>query len=215
MSPEKRYIICLANSYKNKGRCLAGIEIKTNDSKYSIVMKQDGTPQWLRPVSRTEHGEIPDLGFELLDILEIEYAGSCPKEAHSEDAFYSSIKKVPSRKFDTDILESLCDRVHGLIFFNMGKAVPADVFKQEDHSLMFIKVSGCTYFSDDSDKLRVKFQYNDIPYDLPITDPAFVRKVKIEGLDRVNEAGNYYFTVSLGVAFNEWHHKLIAGIVAI
>jgi hypothetical protein len=60
-------LICLANSWKRKGRCIAGIE--------------PTTAQWIRPVSKLDDGQIPvdaqlinGRDIELLDVVDIPLA---------------------------------------------------------------------------------------------------------------------------------------------
>lgn len=265
----KQYFICLANSFKYGGRCVAGIEIvfkepvfasfdaarniqsltaiifgipekdsldnngrpvlpclmesgstwNTNDSKYSIIKNEDGTPKWIRPVSCEEHRELSTFetqNINILDIVEIEDTENCPDFAHSENVYYSSLKKSGKKiEQNANNFNNLCDNTHSKIFFNKGKAVPTDVFQQNGHSLMFIKIPNCTFYNDENEKLRVKFSYNGIDYDLPVTDPAFINYMQVKGLDHINTCKNYYFTISLGEEFEGWHYKLVAGVLSI
>ena len=64
-------LICLANSWKRKGRCIAGIEPTTG--------------QWIRPVSNLAYGQIPvdaqlidGRDIELLDVIDIPLAEMGP-----------------------------------------------------------------------------------------------------------------------------------------
>ena len=62
--------VCLANSFKEGGRCLAGIELDTDGNLLMI----NGHPKWIRPVCNTDHGEVPNEiagSFQILDIIEI------------------------------------------------------------------------------------------------------------------------------------------------
>lgn len=47
--------VCLANSYKEGGMCLAGFELDVNNNPILI----NNHPKWLRPICKTNHGEIP------------------------------------------------------------------------------------------------------------------------------------------------------------
>ncbi len=198
---------------------MAGIEVVVGDTKDYIVRKADGRPRWIRPVSRNEHGELPVYNINLLDIVEIENSEYCPDRAHSENVFYSTLKKSEKTfRLDVDILSYICD-TQSKIFFNRGKAIPVDEFQIRDYSLIFVKVSDHEFYNfnydDGKEKLRVKFSYNNIRYDLPVTDPAFINFVKAKSLEYVNAENNYYFTISLGEEFEGWHHKLVAGIIIV
>ena len=92
----EKLIICMANSYKNGGRCLAGIEIEKSAMGISIVKNDDGLPNWIRPVKSNGDGGIPEIlvrSFTILDILAVEVTDSVPTGAHSENVHFSSIKK--------------------------------------------------------------------------------------------------------------------------
>ena len=54
--------VCLANSYKEGGRCIAGIELDENDEPIMV----DGHPKWIRPVSESRFGELDNLLVESL-----------------------------------------------------------------------------------------------------------------------------------------------------
>ena len=215
----KKHFICLANSFKYQGRCLAGIEITLNESGYSVVAKEDGTPKWIRPVSRAGYGELSvseTQNMNMLDIIEIEGVEECPNNAHNENVFYSSLKRSGKKiGQNTNNLNGLCDNIHSKIFFNRGKAVPADIFQQSNHSLMFVKALNSIFYNDERNKLRVKFSFSGAEYDLPVTDPIFINYMQVKGLDSVNAVDKYYFAISLGEEFDGWHYKLIAGIITI
>ena len=46
-----KLILCLANSYKHGGRCIAGIEVSLQEGQLSINKSSYGIPIWIRPVS--------------------------------------------------------------------------------------------------------------------------------------------------------------------
>ena len=39
-----KFILCLANSYKHGGRCIAGVEVELKDGVLSIVKSHYGVP---------------------------------------------------------------------------------------------------------------------------------------------------------------------------
>lgn len=66
--------VCLANSFKEGGRCLAGVAL--NDSNGPVW--SDGRLKWVRPICNTPHGEVHTwLVYHLrpLDIIEMEVTG--------------------------------------------------------------------------------------------------------------------------------------------
>ena len=56
-----KHFICLANSYKRGGRCIAGIEVSIDNDQWAVRCHSDGSPRWIRPIDRnTEYGEITE-----------------------------------------------------------------------------------------------------------------------------------------------------------
>ena len=47
----KAIFICLANSKKYGERCIAGIELTKGANGNLTVVKENGRPKWIRPVS--------------------------------------------------------------------------------------------------------------------------------------------------------------------
>lgn len=88
----KKYIICLANSYKNGGRCIAGVEIQKNDDRINIVKNVNGAPKWIRPILGNGNDGVPEnlaQSFSMLDLLEIEIVQNAPDGMHSENAIFT------------------------------------------------------------------------------------------------------------------------------
>ena len=104
-----------------------------------------------------------------------------------------------------------CDR--NTLFGNRGKAVHEEDVNLLDHSLVFIKVNRYNVFiKPENNQLRMNFLYNSVEYDLPIMDINFEAQFRYNNkiLDGVT---HLYLTISLAVAHNNWHSKLIAGII--
>lgn len=212
----KKSFICLANSYKEGGRCIAGVELKNNE-----VVFKSGNPIWIRPVCETPHGEVPNeiaADMEILDIIEIEVTDFVPDNFQTENVLFdkTSIKVVGT--FDKNNLKSICDTRHKYIFSNKGKAVSSEQINRLDHSLTLVGVKDFEVYektyqdSSGFPQVRLKFTYNAFVYDLPITDPIFLLNYKRDGqiLTKVKEL---YLVLSLGVLFEDWHYKLVAGII--
>ena len=43
-----KYFICLANSYKHGGRCVAGVEVLWDGEKSTVVREDNGAARWIR-----------------------------------------------------------------------------------------------------------------------------------------------------------------------
>jgi hypothetical protein len=209
--------VCLANSFKEGGRCLAGIEL---DNKNNPIIEK-GHSKWIRPICNTPHGEVPTklvANIEVLDIIEIEILGYLKKKDYqSENVFFreNSLRVVGSFKFSQ--LNQLCDN-RLLIFENQGKAVSNKVIKTLSYSLMLIQANQFEViekvYDDNPDwpKHRLVFSYKDHQYDLPITDPVFIHDYKMNP-DILENVENIYLSLSLAIVHNNWHSKLVAGII--
>ncbi len=210
--------VCLANSVKEGGRCLAGIELNTNND---AIIGING-PKWIRPICKTQHGKIYThwvTHIKLLDIVEIELTGFPAKPSYqSENVFFKDEDLKVIGRFDRRRLHDLCDN-HYYIFGNWAKALSTQEILHLDHSLLLLNV--CEFkitekiYPDNPDKkhLRLHFLYNETNYDFPITDPVFIQLY-------VNNAGiltgikNLYLCISIGINFNDWYYKLVAGIIS-
>lgn len=213
-----KYIICLANSYKNGGRCIAGIEIQKKDGRITIVKNIDGSPKWVRPIIGNGDEGIPEnmvKSFSVLDILEIEITQHAPVGMHSENVIFTSIVKKGNIRCEKRNLSLLCDTTHQLIFGNRGKAVAGEVFNNGGYSLMFIKPDNPVIQTQQDEygheKYRIQFTYRNNNYDLPLTDVKYIHMLQ----NRNIKGGDLYFTLSLGVKHGDFHYKLIAGVIAV
>ena len=211
-----RYFICLANSYKRGGRCIAGIEVDCNNN---AMLNNNGNPRWMRPIADTLYGEIPNHianNIKMLSLVRIIDGLPCPKDAHRENLSYTKME-VCSLHFPANsaLLNQLVDNVHQSVFGNRGKAVSADKASELDYSLMFVHVQNAGAYIDENrekSKNRMSFTYYGTDYDFPITDPIFLDEFKKEP-DRYAIIPDVYLTLSLGLEFEGWHHKLVAGVI--
>lgn len=208
--------ICLANSYKEGGRCLAGIEIENNNPVIT-----DNKPKWIRPVCNTEHGEIPSnivSHIRISDIVEIQTSDKPTGEYYqSENVFFdiNSIKVIG--KYDESRLDELCDN-RSLIFGNKGKAISGEFINKLDYSLMLVKTNQFSFINrtyentPERNQIRMSFQYNSNNYDFPVTDPVFMKRYEMNP-DFVQKYNNAYIVLSVGVCWNDWYYKLVTTII--
>ena len=215
-----KYFICLANSYKRGGRCIAGVEIVTNNSGvWKPVRNDDGRPRWIRPIAKTTYGEIPNFvseGIELLSVVKLTNVVPCPEQAHVENVYYSQMKQCEYNVLlEPSILNQLIDSKHQSIFHNRGRAVSAEMLMGINYSLMLIHPDKASAYRDENrekSKNRMKFTYYGVEYDFPITDPSFLEEFKREP-ERYDKIPDVYLALSLGLEFEGWHHKLVAGVI--
>lgn len=215
-----KYFICLANSYKHGGRCVAGIEISFNaEGKPNIVRNLDGRPRWIRPISNEVDGAIPNeiaQNIKLFSVIKLVDTVPTPNKPHVEDTKYSQMECRHGYFTNNDGLLKLClDNKHQNIFYFQGKAIRSEMVERLDYSLMFIHPEKAEAYIDENrekSKYRMRFTYYGSHYDFPITDPVFLESFK-KSPDAYKELKDVYLTLSLGLAFEGFHFKLVAAVI--
>lgn len=217
-------IVCLANSRKNSGRCIAGKEVLNNVPA-----------AWIRPVSNRPTHEISELErrYEdgtyprVLDIIAIPVISAAPFTYQSENIVIApGYYWVKNGEFPLDKVEGLVDTPDQLwingdsSFYGVNDRVDEQTASTLDHSLVLIKPERLTFnvvtegeeFGQPRKKVRASFTYMKAQYSLMVTDPvaesAFLRKPN----------GNYpladaYLCISLGEAYKGSCYKLVAAII--
>lgn len=211
-----RRFVCLANSFKEGGRCLAGIEIDHDDNPVT----ENGRPKWIRPICNSLHGEVYThlcSHIKILDIVSIEIM-TFPNLGtyHSENALFNESSLSVVGRFN-GLLNQFCDN-NTLLFGNHGKAVSEEAILKLTYSLMFIKtnqfeVEGKTYENTpERTQIRLVFSYNGSQYNFPITDPDFLNRHQTNPVfyKRYHEL---FLSLSLTIPWNNWYYKLVAGTI--
>ena len=215
-----KYFICLANSYKRGGRCIAGVEIVfDNNDRWKLVRDDDGRPRWIRPIARTIYGEIPNFlgeNIKVFSIVRLTNVVPCPEKAHTENVYYSHIEQYNyAISQDSNLINLLIDTKHQSLFHNRGRAVSTKMIAGINYSLMLIHPDKASAYIDENrekSKNRMRFTYYGTEYDFPITDPTFIDCLK-KSADKYTNINDVYLTLSLGLEFEGWHHKLVAGVI--
>ena len=67
----------------------------------------------------------------------------------------------------------------------------------------------------EKEQYRLKFTFNSVNYDLPITDIKFLEKCSNSTSVTIGEPikDNIYLAISLGIEHDGWHYKLVAGVI--
>lgn len=209
-------ILCLANSYKEGGRCIAGILLDDNNNK--PVFKKN-KPVWIRPICKTKHGQIPNYLCNTilpLDIIQINKTSNVGVGYQSENTTFDEKQILVISKATKNILTNLYSQTN-LIFGNRGKALPEDTIKELDHSLMLIsssnfKIIERKYEEKARPKIRLNFFYNNVSYDFPVTDPIFLENYS-KNKNIIGNKASIDIVLSLGVPFKDWYYKLVATII--
>lgn len=213
-----KLILCLANSYKHGGRCIAGIEVSLQEGKLSIKKSSFGIPIWIRPVSHSAAGEVPlsdAIGIKVLSVVKIINASYAGSGSHSEDYYYNKLQLLDTLNPSDEFLKKYTDTWHNYIFGNRGRALTPDAFQDGDYSLMLIRTEGSEIYLDKryTPKPRIKFYYNGNEYDFPITDPEYLNRLNLDNSLYKSGYGVLYIVASLGVIHDGWHSKLAATII--
>jgi hypothetical protein len=226
MSYEKT-ILCLANSRKISGRCIAGREIV--DAGYG---------GWVRPVSVREHGEISehDRRYEdgsraqVLDIIKIRFssrrAHPFQPENHAIDASHYWVKAGVGTYDDVlALVEPLADDLwlNGYSTYHGGNdKIPETQCNNLGASLRLIRpenlricVASESGFQANPGKRRVRavFDYCGGAYRLQITDPIVETRF-LAGKNGEFPIDEAVLCISLSELFSGATYKLVATVLS-
>lgn len=206
-------IICLANSRRLQGRCVAGRDIKTNE--------------WVRPVSSGETLTINQIKFKdgsipkLLDVIRFPCKEQAPLFCQPENILIEKGIWEKLGRYDKKI-ENLCDYPKSLWWNDKpGQDRIEEEFLRKnkiDQSLFFIKLASVIIRrrsrAEYGIKTRAVFSYNGVEYDLGVTDPDIENEYKEKpcGDYRLNTR-QIYLCISLGGPFKGYCYKLAAGVI--
>ncbi len=224
MTNTKR-IVCLANSRKLSGRCIAGREWDA----------EQGAGSWVRPVSGRHGQEVSEYERQyadgsdprLLDILDVPVRWPQPNDFQSEnwllDPEHYWKKAGIHSTFD---LPALADPVEPLwvdghsTYHGCNDRIPIDVQDRVHSSLRLIKAERLTLevfapgeaFGNSKRRVQGRFAHADQTYSLWVTDPKCERHY-LAKLDGTYQIGACYLTISLGEPFEGSIYKLVAAII--
>jgi hypothetical protein len=226
MAPKyTKTIICLANSRKMAGRCVAGKE-----------MVGRGIGGWIRPVSARAAGELSedDRRFEngqdpgILDVIRVPMIEPRPhgyqSENHLIDERYYWAKE--GKATWSDVVAAL-DPIQGPLWDNYSSSyyglhdrVEESTAAKLNSSLLLIRVLDLTIevevegaeFGNAKRKVRGRFSLNGSRYRLSITDPMIERKY-LAGTSGEFMVEQAVLCISLGEPYEGYAYKLIAGVI--
>lgn len=225
MNPKyTKTIVCLANSRKDSGRCIAGKEIENGRMG-----------NWIRPVSKRPAGELSEeeRRFEdgqdpkLFDIVRIPMTEPRPHgfqtENHLIDENYYWSRNGSAAWGE---LNAALDPVKGVLWDNSSSGfnglhdrVEENVANRLQSSLMLIEVKDLSLsvviegvaFGHGKRKVRGRFSLNGAQYLLAVTDPVVERQY-LASKDGEYRIGRAVLCISLGEPYKGHAYKLIAGV---
>jgi hypothetical protein len=219
----KRFI-CLANSRKLNGRCVAGVEIV------------NGQPTgWIRPVSGHGHGEVSESDRRykeggdpaLRDIIDATFKEAKPEGHQPEnwliDDQYYWVKRGRFKR--TDLAAFVVPEGplwgFGRSTYNgcNDELTPAEA-KASGSSLALIWVKQLEIrvfqpglkFGDTKRRVQGRFKWGGRAYWLWVTDPV-VERAYLRVADGQYMLGPHFLTISIGEPKDDRCYKLIAGII--
>ena len=223
-------VICLANSRKWQGRCVAGI-------------RTDGQG-WIRPVGWSANGSLAVNNYWLdnntevqpLDVIRLRCIRPCPKPHHPEDWTNAGSQwQLIARPASAEHLELL--KTHlvdgSALFGNTQDKTPAAQFNMVPAaaSLAIIAPDNLQWAIQDSDgkrKIRVQFTLCNAPYRLTLTDPIYEQKlghlrpgVYLPAAAGIPNGAKIWLTISLSEPFQKtvgveaFCYKLVAGVMVV
>ena len=229
---DKHLFICLANSFKYGGRCIAGIEIRLNaDEKTFRVVDDDGEPRWIRPVQReTTHKEIPmetARNIRILDVIELSNTEACGSGCQNENFYYSRMRIIKSLPFSQKVLQALLSK-RDYVLHSQGRFLTHKEYCANKGSLMLIEPEEPEIIREEKLKdgikkiqYKTRFTYKGNEYLVSVTDPRYLERM--EGYSNVPligkfPTGTFYYAISMTeepveVDGQLQHYKLIAGII--
>ena len=209
-------IVCLANSRKMTGRCIAGREL--------VPGSEEG---WIQPVSEREYQEVPEdkLRYEdgsdpqVLDIIDIPVRGPQPDGHQTEnwllDPEHNWKKVGVHAPFD---LPDLADPVEPLWVdgystqIGNNDRIPIEAIGEATSSLRLIRVEEVVLKVHASRRVQGQFVHADQDYAFWVTDPIYEGQYRSKP-DGTYPIGECHLTISLGEPYKGFIYKLIAAII--
>jgi hypothetical protein len=226
----QRTIVCLANSYKHGGRCVAGVCLDTGE--------------WLRLRGRADDGALTPheyaLGdgkgeLRLLDVFSADLHYAMPSDCHPEDWAISTApwqllhRPCPESRWNAVAARAVAKEPHILGGYRDRIAAAELAGKPMKSSLALVCPENLWWWIRDEHgkrKYRALFHRDHVTYDLAVTDPRWIDQMNLlpAGIYPhamlAPEASKTWLTVSLSEAFHPradgpgWHFRIVASVIA-
>jgi hypothetical protein len=226
--PYTKTIVCLANSRKLAGRCVAGKE-------------WDGhiAGAWCRPVSDRDRGELTAERWyyrtwrdpQLLDLIEVGLLQPRPSTFQTENHLVdASVRWKFAGRVTARSLLPVLDQPSGALWRNgestasgLNDRVPAPIAERQHNSLVLVQPERLTIAvgTEGADRenprrrVRGHFSLAGHDYILVITDPIVEKQIMCHPDGFSSELHNPILCISLSEKFNSQNacYKLIAGVM--
>ncbi len=217
-------LLCLANSRKLNGRCVAGIEL-AGEQRLG----------WVRPVSAREHEEVSEYERQyedgsdprVLDVMDVPLLEARPKGYQQEnwlldpDHYWQRVVRagwgdlvrladpVAPLWIDGD---STCNGRNDRIQLERAAGLTSSLRALAVARLTLSVFKPGEAFGNPKRRVQARFVHHRSNYWLWVTDPGYEREYLLKA-DGDYELGECYLTVSLGEAHKGACYKLVAAIV--
>ena len=223
MSSTKR-LVCLANSRKLHGRCVAGREWNGAEAG-----------GWIRPVSAGDGGAVSEYERQyedgsdpqVLDVIDVPVLESQPSDYQTENWLLDPKHYwVKVDRLTPADLPALTDPIAPLwidghhTYNGRNDNIPITLVGSVAASLQLLHVDRlrivvCTpgeAFGNNKRRVQGRFRHAHQQYALWVTDPGFER-IYLAKPNGTYAIGECYLTISLGEPFQDACYKLIAAII--
>ena len=219
MSITKR-IVCLANSRKMQGRCVAGRELNAGVVGAWIRPVSGGGLRIRAPISRWGDPRV-------LDIIQVPLIEARPKDYQQENWLLDPQLYWAKRgTLGWADLSSLQDRrgplwINGNSSYNgLNDRIPLVQAIQLRSSLKLIHVGSLELkvfvpgeaFGNTKRRVQARFAFDGVDYWLWVTDPIVERQYLAEP-DGEYTVGKAYLTISIGEPYQDYCYKLVATVI--
>lgn len=222
--PDKQ-IVCLANSRKTSGRCIAGKELRL-----------ESPGPWIRPISARSSEEVSEYERQyqdgsdpqVLDIINVPLLSAKPNAYQPEnwlldpESYWEKTGRLnwhdlkPLADDPTTLWENSSSSTRG-----RNDRVPSSNAVHSGCSLYFLYVDDLKLrvfapgidFGNRKRRVQAVFTYGSASYELWVTDPIFERQY-LAGSDGEFPIGECYLSVSLGEPYDDGYcYKFVAAII--
>jgi len=217
-------IVCLANSRKLSGRCLAGKRLSGST-----------VGEWIRPVSARPSEEVSerDRAYQdgsdprVLDIIDVPLIQPKPKTYQSENWLLDpETYWVRKGAFSYSKLATVADTPSSLwingfkTYHGANDRVPEAEADKLTTSLYLLDLKSISFsvfapganFGNPKRRVHALFDYAGAHYALWVTDPAIEREFLAQD-DGTYDEGTCFVTVSLGERDKGFCYKLVAAVI--
>lgn len=217
MATEKT-IVCLANSTKLGSRCVAGVDVESDE--------------WIRPIGSGDHGAvirsertyIDGTEPELLDLIELSLSRPTPRPGQPENWKLAPGRWQKVGELDEDDARELLENLatEDPVFGSDARSIPAAEVEagKITSSLAIVRPQQLTWIKNAWSKVRCRFFHAGSWHDFPVTDPAWIAAFDGDPPDTTfvhSPEEVPFLVISLGEPDprQNRHWKLVAGVISL